>query len=782
MDSFSEAPERGQVQVSGTIILVAVVVVALLLLAAAVDFWTEWLWFGSLGYDSVFATNISGRLVLFVAGAVVFAGLFAANVLLARRLAYAAETRPGRTPSGGTWEDVLAQLGAQMAPRGEYAPWINSAILVGGLVLALFMGLLAAGNWLTALQVIHRAPFDLADPVFGQDIGFYVFLMPALRAVQGWLLTTLVLIVLSVLGVYLLVFSYELAANVGEAVARLSRGVRGHLLGLAAVAFGLIAANHVLDLFDVVRSQRGAAYGAGFTDIYAQVPAQYVLAVTAILAGALCVWNIWAPGFRLAATGAVVWGVSLVVVGWMFPTLRQSIDVTPNELARERPYIERNIQFTRHAFGLDRIEDRDIVYEESVLPEVAATEQATINNIRLWDHRPLLDTFNQIQAIRQYYQFTDVDVDRYVIDGQYRQVMVGARELVTDQLPAEAQSWVSRQLQYTHGYGVAMAAVNEVSQEGLPELFVQNVPPVGVLPVTRPEVYFGEKTDHYVITGTSTAEFDYPRGDENVFIPSYGGEAGINLGSLWTRLLFAVKFQDPNFLLNTSILPDSQLLYRRDIQERMLQIAPFLRLDEDPYIVIADGALYWIQDAYTVSDRYPYSQPYQPPQPPPGQPRSRPINYIRNSVKIVTSAYDGSMRFYVADPSDPIIQTYQRIYPGLFVSQDEASQAIRAHFRYPEDLFRVQSQMLSLYHMQDPRVFYLREDVWRTPDEIFLDRRQPMEPYYVIMKLPGEAQPEFLLMYPFIPGNRENMIGWFAARSDAPNYGRLVVFEYPKDQ
>jgi uncharacterized membrane protein (UPF0182 family) len=453
----------------------------------------------------------------------------------------------------------------------------------------------------------------------------------------------------------------------------------------------------------------------------------------------------------------------------------QNLDVAPNELDRELPYIAYNIQYTRQAFGLEHIEEYEFPAEEAVSPAAIETEQATIDNIRLWDHRPLLQTYNQIQSIRQYYQFIDVDVDRYTLDGNYRQVMISARELDPDRLPREAKSWVAQQLQYTHGYGVAMSLVSVISQEGLPQLTIRDVPPVSPMSIKQPEIYFGEKTEHYVIVRTGTPEFDYPRGDEGIFT-TYSGDAGINIGSFFRRVLFALKFQDPNFLLNTAIQPDSRLLYRRQIVERVREIAPFLRFDPDPYIVVADGGLHWIQDAYTTTDRYPYSQPYRPPE------RRRPFNYIRNSVKIVTNAWDGSVRFYVAEPSDPLIQTFQRIYPGLFTAMDNAPPSIRQHFRYPEELFRIQSDMYRLYHMTNPRVFYLREDVWAIPQELFYEQRVPVSPYYVIMKLPGENRPEFIQMLPFVPGTRDNMIGWLAARSDEPHYGRLLAYKYPKDK
>jgi len=781
MDSFPETRARNQVPLSRPVILGAVVVLALLLLGGSVDFTTEWLWFESLGVISVFLTTMYARLVLFVVGFLLFGALFAANVLVARRLAYAVDERPRRARTPGTWEDLLAQVGAQMGRRGDYAHLINSVILIAGLLLALFMGLVAAGHWLTVLQFLHRTPFEAVDPAFGQEVGFYVFAMPAFRALESWLFTALVLLALSALAVYAVVLTYELAVNLGETGLRLPRGIRAHLLILVAAGFLLLAGNHILDMFDLVRSTRGAAYGAGYTDLHAQVPAQYVLAVLALIAAVLCLVATMTNSFRLALGGAALWGAGLVLAGWLIPAFVQSFDAGPNALDREREYIGYTIQGTRRAFGLDRTEERDIAFEDAVQPSMIAAEQATINNIRLWDHRPLLSVYNQIQAIRQYYQFTDVDVDRYIVNGEYRQVMVSARELVPERLPREAQSWISRQLQYTHGYGVAMSAVATVTPEGFPDLYVKDVPPVSLLPLHRPEIYYGEETDHYVITRTSYPEFDYPRGDDNVFVNRYAPDTGVNVGSLFQRLLFAFKFQDPNFILNTSFQADSQLLYRRNIVDRARQIAPFLRMDPDPYIVVADGGLHWIQDAYTISDRYPYADPYQPPGPQPAV-RRRAFNYIRNSVKIVTNAYDGSIRFYVADPSDPMIQTYQRIFPDLFLPRDQAPASIRAHFRYPEELFRIQSERLGLYHMQDPRVFYLREDVWTIPQELFGDRRQPVEPYYVIMKLPGQTNPEFLLMQPFVPGNRENMIGWFAARSDEPSYGNLLVYKYPKDQ
>lgn len=767
-------------RISGVVVASAIALIVLLLVFALVDLVTEWMWFDSLGLTAVYWTGLFARLTLFVVGACVFMALFAANVLVARRLAYGLAVRQRRAGVNATWEELLSQIGAQMARGGSYSRLINVAVLFAGGLLAFFMGLVSTGSWLIVLQFLNRSVFGVADPAFGNDVGFYVFVMPVLRAIEGWLFLAWILIGLSAVAVYAVVVTYELAVNIGQVGFPLSRGIKGHIVCLAAVGFVLIAGHHVLDMFDLVRSTRGAAYGAGFTDVNIQRPAQMVMAAAALFAAALSIAAAFGRGLRLLVVGAGVWLAVMLVVGWAFPTLVQNVDVAPNELDRERPYIGATIRSTRAAFRLDGVEEHDVAYQPSVSGAALAADRETVDNIRLWDYRPLKDTYRQIQAIRQYYQFDDVDVDRYTIDGQYRQVMLAARELVPDQLPREAQSWVSRQLQYTHGYGIVMSPVNAVSQEGLPDLIVRDIPPVGQVPITRPEIYFGRQTNHYVVTGTSTPEFDYPSGDSGVFVPQYGGRAGISVGSFLRRLLFAMKFQDVNFVLNGSFREESQLLYRRNIADRARQIAPFLRLDPDPYVVVADGALYWIQDAYTISDRYPYSEPYQPVAQN-GVRRPRAFNYIRNSVKVVTSAYDGTVHFYVADPSDPLIQTYERIYPSLFVPVDDAPAAIRSHFRYPEEMFRIQAEKYRLFHIQDPRVFYLREDQWTIPKELYYNKEQPVEPYYVIMKLPGDEHPEFILILPFTPTNRDNMISWLAARSDQPEYGKMLLYKYPKD-
>ncbi|MFC1979906.1 UPF0182 family protein, partial [Chloroflexota bacterium] len=429
-----------------------------------------------------------------------------------------------------------------------------------------------------------------------------------------------------------------------------------------------------------------------------------------------------------------------------------------------------NIQFTREAFALDRIEEQPFPAEESPSLQDIEQNEGTINNIRLWDPRPLKDTYNQRQSLRLYYDFNDVDVDRYIIDGEYRQVMLSARELSAEKLAGEAQTWVNRKLQFTHGYGLALSPVNEVSTQGLPTLLVKDIPPVGKFNIERPQIYFGEKTDEYVILNTKTEEFDFPMGDDNVY-GYYEGKGGVNIGTFIRRLAYAWQLSDLNILISGELAPDSKVLYYRNIRERVSHLAPFLKLDSDPYLVVMDGRLFWIQDAYTTSDRYPYSEPL-----------GGNLNYIRNSVKAVIDAYNGSVTFYVTDPEDALIQTYQSIFPELFVPAEQMPEFLRAHWRYPESMFNIQATVYQTYHMRDARVFYNKEDLWAIPKEVYFGSEQPMEPYYIIMRLPDEEKEEFLLMQPFTPLSKKVTIGWLAARSDEENYGKLLAYLFPKER
>ena len=455
------------------------------------------------------------------------------------------------------------------------------------------------------------------------------------------------------------------------------------------------------------------------------------------------------------------------MAGSVLPRAVQRLYVEPSEFAREEPYLANHIQLTRQAYALDRLESKSHPAGGTVEPETVAQHQSTVQNIRLWDEGPLLESYNQIQFFRLYYDFLSVTADRYVIDGQLRQVMLSAREISAEKLPQEAQRWVNQHLQFTHGYGIAMSPVTEVASGGRPAFFLKDVPPQGKIPLEQPEIYYGLKSLDSIIVNTRMEEFNYPGPDGPVYT-RYQGEGGVPLSSLFRRLLYAWQFRDLNILISGEIEPDSRIQYRRTVPERFSTLAPFLLPDQNPYVVVADGRLFWIQDAYTVTNRYPYSTAWQ------GQ-----FNYIRNSVKVVIDAYQGTVDFYITDPADPLVRTYQRIFPELFKPLEEMPAYLKPHLRYPLDFFRIQTQMLQQYHMQDPGVFYNKEDQWSLPQQTSFGQASTLEPYYIVARLPDEDREEFLLIQPFTPVERHNLVAWIAARSDAAHYGELVLFQFP---
>jgi len=724
---------------------------------------TDWLWFTDLGFAGVYRTRLLAQVTLFILGAAGGLGLVWGSAVLATRLSRQAIGAPHLIGSG-------------LLNERQFAVTVAGGSLVVGFMLAAGF----SGQWDQILRFLRPTAFGAADPLFGRDIAFFVFALPVYRFLQGWLLTVVLLALLAGIAVYAFrLVLPQLPTRTDEETEPwspaslrlvLSRPMKAHLFGLGAALFLLLAWGYRLSVYELVYSPRGAAFGAGYADIHARLPALWFLVALSVLAAALLLVGVRQPGTRLATTAAGAWVGAAILVGGIYPAVIQRLIVQPQELERERPYIERTIRLTRQAFALDRIAETPITGEEMVTAEEIAQRPATIGNIRLWDPEPLLTTYNQIQSIRLYYDFVSIDVDRYTIDGQYRQVMLGARELAPQRLPAQAQTWVNRRLQFTHGYGVAMSAVNEVTPEGLPTFFLQDVPPRGKIPIDQPELYFSERATDYVIVRTRFPEFSYPKGDENVYT-TYAGKTGVHIGSLSRRLLFAWRFRDLNILLTDAITSRSVILYHRNVRERVARLAPFLRLDSDPYVVVADGRLFWILDAYTQSNRYPYAQPH----------RER-FNYLRNSVKAVVDAYHGTVTLYVAEPADPLIRTYARIFPGLLRPLAELPASLRAHLRYPQDLFAAQAEMYRLFHMQDPRVFYNKEDVWVLPEEIYIDKPRQMAPYYVIMRLPDAPREEFMLILPYTPPGKQNMITWLAARSDGQGYGKLLAFRYPKDK
>jgi uncharacterized membrane protein (UPF0182 family) len=766
--------------VHGRLLIAAVVVLLLVLVTVGVDLYTDWLWFGSVGLTGVFSTVLANQIVLFFAAAVLFLALYLPSAFLARRLARRFEYLA--PPDEDVLWAYIARVGARMGEPSAYSRIVHVGILLLGVLLAVIMGSVASGQWPVLVRFWEQVPFGTTDPIFGRDVAYFVFTLPFLRAAHSWLLGTFVLVATTTFAVYAVVSAYELGVNLERVIFNVPRSVKLHVAGLIAVLMLLVAANHLLDVYELVYSTRGVTYGASYTDVRAEMPALYIMAAVAAIAAALILVSALIGAIRPAITGLAVWALVAVVGGLVFPNLVESFEVKPNQLEKERPYVENGIALTRRAFGLDAIQESFYPAEDAVTADDIRNNPETVRNIRLWDHRPLQETLNQIQSIRSYYTFVDVDVDRYQVDGGYRQVMVSARELNRQGLPAQAQTWVNQRLKFTHGYGVTMALVAAVAEEGRPRLIVQDVPPRGDIEITRPEVYFGTRPSDYAMIRTTEAEFDYPRGDENVETRHAGG-AGIRIGGLLSRLALAIRLRDVNLLISGAIREDTELLWRRTVRERVERIAPFLLQDNDPYVVVADGQLYWLLDTYTYSASYPYSQPtfWQP-----RVPRAPGLwlNYIRNSVKVVVNAYDGSVQFYVSDPSDPIIQTYQRVFPTLFRPLSEMPPSLRQHIRYPEDLFKIQADRFLSFHMQDPTVFYNREDSWATATEKVGSNSQPVDvdPYYVVMRLPGEPREEFLLMQPFTPLNKTNMIAWLAARSDEPNYGKLVVYKYPKER
>jgi uncharacterized membrane protein (UPF0182 family) len=741
----------GLTRVAKWLTIPAVLIVLLIIFNVLKGIWTEWLWFSSLGFGSVYSKILVTKISIFFVAAFVFLVLFVGNILLAKRLG----------PKAG-----IPSVAAERLRNLRRV--LIVVIVLGAILLSIIFGSIAQGNWETVLRFQNGQSFGVADPIFSKDVSFYLFSLPFQRFIQGWLLSALIITLILTFIFY--AFNY----SVRRLSLAFSRGGKAHLSVLLAGIMGIVAWRYFLDIYGLVYSERGTVFGAGYTDVHAELIALRILMAAAILLGIVVLFNIFRRGIRLPAYAFGGFIVAIIVVGIIYPAIVERFQVKPSQLAREEKYIEYNIEFTREAFALNRIEEQDFPAEEELSEEDISANPATINNIRLWDNRPLKDTYRQKQALRPYYDFHDIDIDRYNIDGEYRQVMLGARELYQENLDPKAKTWVNQRLIFTHGYGLALSPVTEVSEEGAPTLQIKDIPPTSDFErfqIESPEIYYGEKTNDYIIVNTNTEEFDYPMGEENIYT-DYAADGGVSLSSFFRRLAYAWQIGDFNILISGEINSESRILYYRNVQERVKHIVPFLQIDDDPYLVITEkGRLVWIQDAYTWSDRYPYSEPL-----------ADGTNYIRNSIKAVIDAYDGSVTMYVVEPEDPVVQTYWAIFPDLFTPGEEMAEDIRAHLRYPQDLFMKQAEMYQRYHMRDVKVFYGKEDLWAVPEEIYRGTAQRMEPYYIIMRLPGEEREEFLLMLPFTPEKKKNTIAWLAARSDGDNYGKLLAYNLPKEK
>lgn len=740
--------------------------VALGILSYLAALYADWLWFSSVGFSSVFKTLLLNRVGIYLLVFVLTLLLFYFNLRLTRRHLGDYE-RPDETDEGRE----IIYLDQERSPfkgflKGKTAKWV---FLVISILAALMVSASAADNWIVVQQFINRVSMGTIDPIFHKDIGFYFFNLTFYRFVYSILMMALVLTTVVVAFVYMLNASTELLFGDW----RQFTFAKSHVAILLAAIFALKAVGYKLSAYEILFSPTGIVYGATYTDVHAKLLAFKVLLVVSLIVALVILANIFVKKLNWILYSIGAWIVLAIVLNGVYPAVLQKLVVQPNEFNREKPYIESAIKYTREAYGLDQVENRKFNVDFD-LEITSPNNQDTITNIRLWDWEPLTNTYKSLQELRPYYVFNDMDIDRYMIDGQYRQVMISARELEQENLNDEAKTWINQKLMYTHGYGAVVSPVNEVAQEGFPNFFIKDIPPRDStsLSVKRPEIYFGERTDSYVIVNTKQEEFDYPAGDTNVY-STYKSDTGIKVNSFGRRLLLSWVLKDYKIILSTDINNNSQVLMNRNITDRINKIAPYLTLDSDPYIVIDDkGNLYWMLDAYTCSTRYPYAQPFD----------RQGNNYLRNAVKITCNAYTGELKFYVADDSDPIIKTYSSIFPGMYQPLKNMPEGLRAHVRYPVDLYQVQAQIYKTYHMTDPYVFYNKEDPWLIPKEIVNNEQTIMEPYYIIMRLPEADESEYILMLPFTPKSRPNMIAWMCARMDGDNYGKLLVYNFPKQE
>ena len=637
------------------------------------------------------------------------------------------------------------------------------------MLIGVILGVSLSGEWQTLLLAMDAVPFNFVDPVFGQDISLYVFYLPWYRVL---LIRGQILLALALGGV---LARYALFGKIR------ARGVTAHLSLLGSAWLALMGCQRLLSRLALLQAQNGAIFGGGYTDIHARLPLYTVEAILFFVAAAILVINLFARQWKLLIGIGLFW-VGLTLVGPLYPAMVQQFTVEPNEFSLERPYIEHNIRYTREAYQLDGIVEQSYPADGVLNQRELAADADVLSNVRLWDYRPLLRTYSQLQEIRLYYSFHSVDVDRYRLDDQLTQVMLAVRELDVDELAEQAQTWINRHLVFTHGYGLALNSVNEVTPEGLPRLLVRDLPPVSedpILDIRRPEIYFGERTREYALVQAVEEEFDYPQGDANIYA-RYQGAAGVRLDNALRRILLATRFSSTQLLLSSALSGDSRILFHREIRDRAETIAPMLWYDNDPYAIIADGRIIWLLDAYTWTDQFPYSQPIGG-DPMGGDPMGR-LNYIRNSVKVTIDAYSGEVHFYITDPQDPIAATYARIFPMLFEDSSQMPEVLRSHWRYPETLFLYQSELYATYHMRDPQVFYNREDLWEAPQELVETEQRVMEPYYVTMRLPDSDQLEFLLVRPYVPRQKQNMVAWLYARCDGDAYGKLGIFKLAKDR
>ncbi|MDY0406102.1 UPF0182 family protein [Virgibacillus sp. 179-BFC.A HS] len=729
------------------IIGIAIAVIAVLLIAFFSTFhWiTDYVWMDSLGFEKVYTTILSSKVLLGVAGFIVFAVATYFTLSWILRV-------------------YVRHFGPQSLP--PYFPNKKLSALVMAII-SIFIGAIGSQivkgvGWEPTLKLLKHASFGKADPYFHMDVSFYMFILPFLKFVLFVLLGLAIFFLIIEIAAYSIFHIYRMSR-----LAQVHMGVTLGFMGILLAGLHVIAPYGTMLTEQVNIFQKSVVHGLSYTDKLINIPKSYVLAAVAIIGS---IWMIVAMvrGRLQSMAIPIVFYLGVVILGQAASIVVQSFVVSPNEFAKEKPFLEHNLNYTRAAYDLDDIKVKENPGNNSLDEAMIKRNQLTIDNVRLNDSRPLHDIYNQLQTFRTYYQFNDMDIDRYNIDGNYQQVFIGARELSTKDLPSQAKTWVNRTLRYTHGYGVAMSHVNKVTSQGQPEYMVKNIPPEGVLDIKRPQIYFGEEDYPNVIVNSKVDEFDYPSGDSNKS-NQYEARSGISLDGV-NRLLFAIKEGSIRMLTSDQLTKKSQFLETRNIMDRVKRIAPFFHYDNDPYLFVRDdGTLAWMIDAYLKADSYPYAEPYKGNE-----------NYVRNAVKVVVDAYSGEVAFYTVNPDDPLLKTYMDIFPELFTT--EIPDDVQAHFRYPEDLFKIQAQMYGTYHMSDLEVFYNREDYWQFPTEKYFNEDITMEPYYITMKLPEADKEEFILMQPYTPKKRQNMISWIGVRNDGEHYGEMFVYQFPKQK
>lgn len=761
------------------IILGAVIAIITIAFFWMMSFWGEMLWFNSIGYSSRFWTVIVAKLALIGSGAIV--GWF-----------------------------VIFILSISIPREKKY---IRRVARYAGAIIG---ALISYNNWDVILRFFNQVPTNLKDPILAKDASFYMFSLPFYEMIFELLLT---FSLISLIAAFLSTFT-RLKGNGMEIefdYPQITEGTRSQkyrpLYISAAVLIFVLAFDKFLNRFHLMYSTWGAVTGPGWTDVKIRLIAYTIVIILTVLFGFVVLvsplrnWLVRrvqsrsgseqrSPAYTLIGIGILVlfsWFLVLTVIPGLFQWLR----VEPNEITFEEPYIENNIEFTRYGFKLNNVEEREFPASETFTQQMVERNQNLFSNIRLWDYRALDAVYKQFQEIRLYYEFVDVDIDRYTINDEYRQVMVSAREMEIENLPAQSQTFVNQRFKYTHGYGITLTTVNDFTSQGLPNLLIKDIPPknkYSSLKVERPEIYYGELTNSHVIVNTKEDEFDYPRGEENVYV-HYEGNGGVEISNIWRKFLFGWKFDGTRLFLSGYPTSESRIMFHRQIEDRVKTLAPFLDFDDDPYIVLADGQLYWIIDAYTTSKYFPYSEPFSSTEYIEYKEGNRTrviknifapylngVNYIRNSVKAVVNAYSGEVNFYIIDEEDPLIQVWSNIFPKMFKTQDKMPGELLQHIRYPVDMLLVQGLVYAKYHMSDPTVFYNQEDLWIRATEKYYNQVQPVEPYYIMWELPESDEPDYVLILPFTPKNRQVSIGWIAGMCDPDNYGRFLAYKFPKEK